>query len=184
MRKKDIISRLQGLADDVDSDLYGKGPFRLTIVGSSALICQGAVGDERATRDIDLVQVPEEILPYLARFDMNNAADTFLYTLASGWKDRCADVSIHSRNVFVKALSIEDAAIAKLSAARDLDMGDIEAMSELGSIDWQKTRAILENPLEMQVSLAEEAWSELKDRFEKASGLELREGRWDVPDNL
>lgn len=47
MRYKDIVSRIQGLADDVDSDLAGRGPFQISIVGSSALIYQGAVGDDQ-----------------------------------------------------------------------------------------------------------------------------------------
>lgn len=182
MRYKDIVSRIQGLADDVDSDLAGRGPFQISIVGSSALIYQGAVGDDRATRDIDLVLVPPEILPYLSRYDMNNAADTFLYTLASGWKSRCVDVAIASKNLIVKALSVEDAAIAKLLAGRDIDTSDLKTMRDLGTIDWSSAKSILENPLEVQVGVSDEEWEQIKGRFEDVTGEGISAVQWDDQD--
>ena len=64
--------------------------------------------------------------------------------------------------------------------ARYLDLDDLETMRKMNSVNWKRVREILEDPLEMQVALSEDAWNALKERFEDMTGLTIREGRWNV----
>ena len=133
----DLLSRLHQLDEDAyllyDSDVR----FHIIIVGGSALILQKY--RTNATHDIDSISVSKELLPLLDKYDINTRAEAYINSFPYNHEDRLKLI-LSGKKVDVYTISLEDVVIAKLYAARSVDMFDITTEEVLNSIDWKQLK--------------------------------------------
>lgn len=162
-----VEQRILALDEDLQSRVLGTHKIPVIIVGSSALMLLGLTKPSRVTEDIDLIDVPFEANQYLRENDMNDAADTFLFQMPAGWRDRAIEIPMETEVIEVITPSPEDLAIMKLHSGREADINDVRAMLSIDPSLSERMREILHDPLEMQINVSEEEWEVLKENFDK-----------------
>lgn len=134
MYRDDLIERLVRLDEDVDLIFDDERKFNMIIVGGGALILLGTI--TRATHDIDVLDVPREIIPLLEKYDINANVKAYSCNFPYNYEDRIKALPIESRKINFYTASLEDIVIAKLYSSRPTDITDIEQEAIRSSIDW------------------------------------------------
>lgn len=172
-----VIARIMELDDALSGRIRAHDRIPLVIVGSAALLLVGLADEDRVTQDIHLIEAPFEALPSMGQLDMNNAAETFLLRLPSGWRDGTKRVDLPTDIVDVRIPSPADLAIMKFDSGRDQDLKDVETMVGREPTLRNDISKLLSDPLEMQINVAEgdwshilENWSDICDRDDARNG--------------
>lgn len=158
MNRDDILKRLDRLDMEAFSTIDSEDKYRMVIVGGSGLVLLEKIN--RATNDIDAMDVSPAIIDLLAKYDANAQVGTFAHCFAYNYEDRLEKLPVGGRKIVFYTASLEDIVIAKLHSDRDTDRQDIISESILASIDWEKLAHIALDPDEAQASA-------LNDRIHK-----------------
>lgn len=135
MQYDDLLTRLSRLDEDASLMFSDDKRFRMVIVGGSALILLETIN--RATMDIDALNVSRELMGLLERYDINCRVSTFINNFPYNYEDRLRRLTIHSKKIDFFTASLEDIVIAKLFSNRDTDRRDITDPAVLSAIDWE-----------------------------------------------
>lgn len=156
-----ILDRLM----ELDNELFGRvrsdSRVPLVIVGSAALLLSNLADEGRLTSDIDFIEAPFEALGCMGPLDMNNAAETFLLRLPSGWRNRAITIELPTEVIIVSTPSFADLAIMKLDSGREQDLSDVREMLKRLPELPQEVDELLADPLEMQINLEPDEWESL-----------------------
>ena len=165
--KPGIMSRFEQLDDDLLSISTGDRRIEIVIVGGSALMMLGIVGNERMTTDIDVLEAEKQIDMLLERYDMNQHVSTFLYRMPENWYERRQRIPFSGMVLDVYAPSNEDLAIMKLDAYREVDIGDLHEMVANGELDLEKLQGIIQDDTELRINYDDEGeWETFLSRFD------------------
>jgi hypothetical protein len=149
MIREDLMDRLHRLDEDADL-LFNEGHrFRLIIVGGSALILLEAI--DRATHDIDAIDVSLELISLLDRYDINCRVQTYINNFPYNYEDRIKLLFSGEKIDFYTA-SLEDIVIAKLFSWRGSDQKDVESPSVVAALDWNLLNDLATNENEARAS--------------------------------
>jgi hypothetical protein len=171
MFKQELFQNLETLDADLMASYGLKVSFEITIVGSGALILLGALSAERATTDIDVLEASNEIMKFLDRYNMSADVGTFAYAFPQNWRQRRQKLAFEGECLVVYTLSFEDLVISKLMAYRKTDKLDLEALSKSTMLDWERLKALIDNPVELQINFdSESQWQEFLERYEDFKG--------------
>ena len=164
--KPGIMSRFEQLDDDLLSISTGERRVEIIIVGGSALMMLGLVGNERMTTDIDVLEAEKQLDDLLERYDMNQYVSTYRYRMPENWYVRRQRIPFSGMVLDIYAPSNEDLAIMKLDAYRDVDINDLHEMVANGELDLEKLRLIISDDTELRVSYKDEdEWETFLSRF-------------------
>ena len=170
--KSGIISRLEQLDNDLLSILGDKKRVELIIVGGSALMLLGLVGDARMTTDIDILEAERQVESLLERYDMNQYVSTFRFRLPEKWPERRQRIPFSGITLEVFAPSNEDLAIMKLDAYREIDQCDLREMIQNNEIDLTKLQSIIIDDTELRINYDNESdWETFLVRFNEIKHL-------------
>jgi hypothetical protein len=135
LTKSELMSRLKDM--DIEAHLFfsNSSRYQVIIVGSSGFILSGLT--TRRTADIDSIYVSKELHTMLEKYDFNTRAETYLNCIPHNFEDRLV-LFYEGRKINYYILSLEDAVIAKLGAARPEDLEDIMSKEVVDKIDWKQ----------------------------------------------
>lgn len=160
--KDDLLERLARLDEDADL-LFGDGRrFRMVIVGGSALILLETIS--RATHDIDALDVSQELVDLLEKYDINTRVGTFINNFPHNYDERLVPVPLDGRRIDFYTASLEDIVIAKLYSGRATDIQDIIDPRVLKQINWDR--------LEYLATAEDEAKASALNKFRYAEFLD------------
>lgn len=134
--KDDLMARLARLDEDADLLFDDDRRFRMVIVGGSALILLETIN--RATHDIDALEVSPEILELLEKYDINTRVSTFINNFPYNYDERLVPVRLNGRRIDFYTASLEDIIVAKLYSGRATDVQDIIDPKVLQAVDWDR----------------------------------------------
>ena len=135
MYRNDLIERLKRLDEDADLMFDDDRKFNMIIVGGCALVLLGTI--TRATHDLDVLSVPNEIIDLLEKYDINTNVQAYMNNFPFNYEDRIKPLPIESRKINFYTASLEDIVVAKLYSSRPTDIADIEQESIRSAIDWE-----------------------------------------------
>lgn len=164
MLKDELLERLTLLDEEADLMFDDDRRFRMVIVGGGALVLLETI--DRATHDIDVLEVSPEIQGLLGNYDINTRVSAYINNFPYNYEDRLVPLKIGRRIDFYTA-SLEDIVVAKLCSARDTDIQDIIDENVLKALDWEKLRGLIMNEDEARASaLNPFRYGELKANYE------------------
>lgn len=163
--KEEVVGRLAELDERMAAVMRPGRRLPVVVVGGSALVLSGLGDPSRVTRGIDMVDVPIEAALNMGGLDMNNAADTFVYQMPSGWRDRLVDLGLPLVALDVLTPSAADLAAMKLCSGRPQDLEDVASMLARGPGLDRELRSLLADPLEVAVNLSGEEWRGVQERL-------------------
>ena len=176
--KPGIVSRLEQLDFDLLSIVPDGKRVEITIVGGSALMMLGLVGNARATTDIDVMESEKLVDDFLGRYDMNQLVSTFLYRLPENWSLRKQKIPFDGIVLDVYAPSNEDLVILKLEAYRETDQKDLREMIINGEVDFEKLQEIVGDDAELRVSFDDDSeWEMFLFRLNEIMAFAASVGR-------
>lgn len=164
-----VIERLHALDNRLEN-YAGCGPMTVVVVGGSALILNGLVGEERRTTDIDVIEGTVEIFAQAAGTAINNAVNTFVFKMPSTWRTRLVSVDDGFRNIRVLTPAAEDLVVMKLLSGRRADLDDVRDMLARDPNLGGRVRALMDDPFEVSINVEPDEWDLMCRRFEEASG--------------
>lgn len=151
--KNELLSRLHRFDEELflyalEKDIKNIR-LRVEIVGSTSLLLNEI--NIPATEDIDIVRmnryVDESIL---RKYDMNTRAAGMENYLPYNYEDRLVKFNMETKIVDYYILSLEDAVVAKIVAAREKDDAHLRADNLVSKIHWPSLKISME---EMKLSL-------------------------------
>lgn len=130
-----ILKRLNELDELLYlSEMHNKEQMRAVVVGGAALLLLGYI--ERATRDIDFIEVSCEAKKFLPEFDINTNAAAYLFEFPEDYCERLVPLNAGGKKIKYYAMSLEDIVIAKVSSYRDTDITDIRQRKVIEGLDF------------------------------------------------
>lgn len=154
MIRTDLIVRLARLDEDAALLFDDEKRFRLVIVGGSALILLETI--ERATHDIDALEVSPELRMLLLKYDINCDVQAYLNSFPYNYEDRLHKIPIDGQKIDFYTASLEDIVIAKLFSYRDTDRQDLLNPKVIQSLDWNRLDELAKNEDEIKASVLNE----------------------------
>ena len=123
--------------------------IRMEIVGSSSLMMNRVnVG---LTEDIDVIRISRIIdETLLKKYDMNTRVVAMENYLPYNYQDRLIKLDMNTYIIDYFHLSLEDAIVAKIVAARAKDDFHLQTKSIAKNVDWKQLKICME---EMKLSL-------------------------------
>lgn len=151
MLRDDLLDRLQQLDEEASLRFDGDGRFRIVIVGGGALILLEVI--ERATHDMDALDVSPEIREMLEKYDINCRVQTYINNFPYNYEDRLHRLPIDGDKIDFYTASLEDIVIAKLCSIRETDRQDIIEDSVVSKIDWELLDKLAKNDDEIKANM-------------------------------
>ena len=154
--REELIERLHRFDDELflyalENDIKNIR-CRIEIVGSTSL--QLSEINIPATEDIDIVRMDRYVdESILVKYDMNTRASALESYLPYNYRDRLIKFNIETKIVDYYYLSLEDAVVAKIVAAREKDDAHLRADNLVSKIHWPTLKTCME---EMKLSLLNE----------------------------
>lgn len=170
--KSEIMESLYELDDRLAARYGLYTQHEVVIAGGSALLLGDMAGDERKTRDIDVLRHTAEVTEFFSSLNMNDDVNTFLYDFPEGWEHRSQEVEGEWLALKVLIPSPEDLLLVKLESSRPKDIQDAVDMVANGSVDLGIAMKIACDPMELRFSLESEKWKRVEQ------GLEALEERF------
>jgi len=165
MQRNELLNRLERLDEDASLIFESDKRFRLVIVGGGALVVQKYLN--RATNDIDALDVSTEINNLLTKYDINSRVKAYLCNFPYNYEDRMVKIEIGGRRIDFYAVSLEDIVISKLYSNRSIDLHDIENETILNAINWETLDRIALDENETKLSsLNDRTYSEFRQSYE------------------
>lgn len=134
MNRNELFIRLDRLDEEVSLLFDAKFRFRLVIVGGGALVYLNCI--QRATLDIDALDVSYDILHLLKHFDIDCRVNAYMNNFPYNCDDRLIKLDVGGRRIDFYSLSLEDIIISKLYSSRAKDWDDITNEHLLQVVDW------------------------------------------------
>ena len=160
-----LLNRLQRLDEDASLLIDSLVRYRVIIVGGSALILLGRL--DRATHDIDMLSVPQQLYALLDNYDINTNAEAYINNFPYNFEDRLIKLPLEGACIDYYTPSIEDLVIAKLYSFRDTDLQDIENPAVRESLNWDLLAHLATDDNEAKASaLNDRVYQEFLARYE------------------
>ncbi|MCC8058502.1 DUF6036 family nucleotidyltransferase [Cloacibacillus sp.] len=133
--KDDILKRLDDLDELLSlNDTHNDDLLMAIIVGGAAMLVMGYI--DRATKDIDFIEVSREAEKFLPDFDINTNAAAYLSSFPDDYEERLKPLPVGGRKIRYYAASLEDIVISKINSYRDKDMEDIRNQGVIKALNW------------------------------------------------
>lgn len=110
--------------------------FRLVLVGGGAMVLLGCLA--RSTADLDVLDVPRDLLDLMAQYDINCRVLAYLDHFAYNIDERLVPLNLGTKTVECYAASLEDVVASKLYSERPSDKRDIRRPEVLKALDWER----------------------------------------------
>lgn len=154
--KEGILDRLHKFDEEIYLDALNNDElnyrFRVDIVGSCCLLLNEI--NIPVTEDIDIVRITAYVSDeLLQKYDMNTRASGLVNFLPYNYEDRMIKFNINTKIVDYYILSLEDAVVAKIVAARQKDDDHLMASNLAQKIHWPTLKICME---EIKLSLLNE----------------------------
>lgn len=151
MLRENVLQRLI----NIDSEIYhtyGKEhSFKFVIVGGSALILN--FNSTRATPDIDVLDLNQNIINIASKYDMNCRVNAYALNFPYNYEDRLVPVKGSDFKVCkFYTPSLEDLVVSKIAAFRSKDIEDLNSKYVLDKLDWKKLIKIVEVDKEFEMA--------------------------------
>jgi hypothetical protein len=167
LKYDDLLERLQRLDEDAAlTSTDSTERYHLIIVGGGALILLEYLN--RATHDIDALDVSRQLYDLLEKYDINCRVSAFINNFPYNYLNRVEPLPITGGKIDFYTASLEDIVIAKLYSHRDPDMHDIESEGVLQALDWGLLEHLATNKHEARASaLSDRGYQEFLESYRK-----------------
>lgn len=165
MEYTELIERLKRLDEDAFLLYDDDRRFKMVIVGGGALILLEAI--DRATMDIDALNVSRELIPLLERYDINAQVTAYINNFPYNYEDRLHKLELESRKIDFYTASLEDIVIAKLCSYRVTDRQDIISPEVLNAVNWELLEKLATDEDELKANISDRGYSEFMYNYEE-----------------
>lgn len=151
MLRENVLQRLINIDSEIYHTYGSRHSFKFVVVGGSALILN--FNSTRATPDIDVLDLNQDIINIASKYDMNCRVNAYVFNFPYNYEDRLVPVKGSDFKVCkFYTPSLEDLVVSKIAAFRNKDIEDLNSKYVLDKLDWKKLIKIVEIDKEFELS--------------------------------